>query len=73
MTSPPQTHQRSCAAQESRPRTGPTSEIPADPESSGGAPQRARPALPALDPAAVFGCVDWFLYPSVEPRAAAQA
>ncbi|HJS92562.1 MAG TPA: hypothetical protein VJ738_21520 [Steroidobacteraceae bacterium] len=46
--------------------------VPAAAEASG-ARSRARQTLPALDPSTVFGCVDWFLYPEAEPRAAAQA
>lgn len=52
MTSLPQTRRRPLPAQD-----GP----PAPAQGSG--PARARQSLPALDPAIVFGCVDWFLYP----------
>lgn len=62
MTSPPQTHQRTLAAQESRRRTPPA--VPGIPEASGSrAGERPRPGLPAVDPSSAFGCVDWFQYP----------
>ena len=58
MTSLPQTRQRTFVAQDGRRRTTLKSGSP-----EGSAPARARQTLPALDPAIVFGCVDWFLYP----------
>lgn len=58
MTAIPQTHQRTLQAQEGRRRAA-----PANPEASGPAKDRARQALPAIDPSTAFGCVDWFLYP----------
>lgn len=60
MTSLPQTHQRSFSAQDGRRRTPP---VVATPDSSGTASDRAREALPAVDPSSAYGCVDWFLYP----------
>lgn len=62
MTSLPQTHPRTLAAQESRRRT-PSVAAENAPSPDGTAPDRAREPLPAVDPSCVFGCVDWFLYP----------
>lgn len=60
MTSLPQTQQRSVADQDGRRRTPPAM---SSADASGAARDRARQALPAIDPAQEFGCVDWFLYP----------
>jgi len=71
MTSLPQTHQCTFTAQDSRRRTLPV--VPGTPELSGNARDRARQALPAVDPSSAFGCVDWFLYPDqVVGRSAAE-
>lgn len=58
MTASPQAPQRTVQAPDSRRRAA-----PANPEASGPAKDRARQALPAVDPSMAFGCVDWFLYP----------
>ncbi|MGH8301909.1 MAG: hypothetical protein ACRET5_10635 [Steroidobacteraceae bacterium] len=72
MTSLPQTRQRTLPAQDGRLRT--QRESSATQEASSPARGRARQALPAVDPATVFGCVDWFLYPDqAAGRAAAEA
>lgn len=58
MTALPQARPRTFQAQDGRCRTA-----PANPEASGPGKDRARQALPAVDPSTAFGCVDWFLYP----------
>ena len=68
MTSLPQTQQRTAAAYDVRRRTA--SLIPGSPQNAGAVRDRARQALPAVDPSKEFGCVDWFLYPDT---AAAEA
>lgn len=69
MTAPPQTHQPISPGQDGTERSWPKGIFPAAPECSG----RTRQSLPAVDASTVFGCVDWFLYPEAEARAAAAA
>ena len=70
MTSLPQTRQRTLPAQDGRRRTSNAG----SPETTGSAQDRARQALPAVDPSTAFGCVDWFLYPDqAVGRSAAEA
>jgi len=73
MTAPPQTHQQISPGQDGSERSWPKGIFPVAPECSGGSRDRARPILPAVDASTVFGCVDWFLYPEAEARAAATA
>ncbi|MBW4050495.1 MAG: hypothetical protein HIU85_03385 [Proteobacteria bacterium] len=61
MTPLPQTQQRTAAAQDVPRRTA--TSAPGNSQSAGTARDRARQALPAVDPSKEFGCVDWFLYP----------
>lgn len=68
MTSLPQTQQRTAAAQDVRRRTATLA--PGNSQSAATVRDRARQALPAVDPSKEFGCVDWFLYPDT---AAAEA
>jgi hypothetical protein len=68
MTAQPQTLPDHVPAQD----RWPAGIFPAAPDTSGGAPGSARQMLPALDASTVFGCVDWFLYPEADARAAAR-
>lgn len=73
MTSLPQTHQRTSPAQESYRRTWPADDVPGaaeSPASAGGARDRPRQTLPAVEPSMAYGCVDWFLYPEAKPAGA---
>jgi hypothetical protein len=65
MTSPPQRQQRNAPAENSRGLAW-SADASSLAEGAAGGRARARQALPAVDPAQVFGCVDWFLYPQPE-------
>ncbi|HTX04980.1 MAG TPA: hypothetical protein VMD06_04065 [Steroidobacteraceae bacterium] len=70
MTSPPQTQQRNAPGENSRGLA--CKDASALTEGATGGRPRGRLALPAIDPAQVFGCVDWFLYPEPELASAAR-
>ena len=61
MTALPRMQSRSVGAQDGR--RAPTATVPATEREAGATRDRARQALPVIDPSKEFGCVDWYLYP----------